>query len=299
MSDDFFAQTAPLSTPQRKSSGLRGVVATGLAAFLLGAGLIGWAAWSGKLSIERKPVAPARIAAPGAQQAGPAPVSAAPTTPATTAPTAFSSGLDQRLAALEQRMTRLDLQAGAAAGNASRAEGLLIAFAARRAIERGAPLGYLEDQLRLRFAAAQPTAVDHVLAAARQPVTLDQLLAQLDALAPRLEQAAPNEGGWARLRRELGGLFTVYRDSSASAPPEQRLERVKLLLRSGQVEAAVAELQRLPGRAAGAGLIEAARRYDRAMRGLELIEAAALQEPHELKGGAGERIEQASPVTGP
>src|SRR3546814_8952066 len=57
-------------------------------------------------------------------------------------------GLDQRLAAAQQRLARLDLQAQAAAGNAARAEGLLIAFASRRAIERGVELGYLADQLR-------------------------------------------------------------------------------------------------------------------------------------------------------
>jgi hypothetical protein len=67
-------------------------------------------------------------------------------------------GLDQRLAAAEQRLTQLDLQAQAAAGNAARAESLLIAFATRRAVERGAELGYLSDQLRLRFGRAGATA---------------------------------------------------------------------------------------------------------------------------------------------
>ena len=45
-------------------------------------------------------------------------------------------GLEQRLAAAEQRLARLDLQAQAASGNAARAEGLLIAFAARRSLAR-------------------------------------------------------------------------------------------------------------------------------------------------------------------
>ena len=45
-------------------------------------------------------------------------------------------GIDQRLAAAEQRLARLDLQAQAAAGNAARAEGLLIAFATRRRLFR-------------------------------------------------------------------------------------------------------------------------------------------------------------------
>ncbi|MCH2487070.1 MAG: hypothetical protein MK010_04920, partial [Erythrobacter sp.] len=54
-------------------------------------------------------------------------------------------GIDQRLAAAEQRLARLDLQAQATAGNTARAEGLLIAFATRRAIEKGAELGFLAD----------------------------------------------------------------------------------------------------------------------------------------------------------
>src|SRR5690606_13790969 len=53
-----------------------------------------------------------------------------------------TGGIDQRVAAMEQRLTRLDLQSQAAAGNAARAEGMLIAFAARRSLERGQPLGF-------------------------------------------------------------------------------------------------------------------------------------------------------------
>ena len=82
-------------------------------------------------------------------------------------------GLDQRLAAAEQRLARLDLQAQAAAGNAARAEGLLIAFATRRYIERGEELGYLADQLRLRFGDSWPNAVRTVISFSRDPITLD------------------------------------------------------------------------------------------------------------------------------
>ena len=61
--------------------------------------------------------------------------------------------------ALEQRLARIDLQANAEEANTSHAEALLVAFAARRATERGAPLGYLEDQLKLRFGDALPVTV--------------------------------------------------------------------------------------------------------------------------------------------
>ena len=42
-----------------------------------------------------------------------------------------------RVAELEQRLSRLNLEAASASGNASRAEGLLVAFAVRRALDRG------------------------------------------------------------------------------------------------------------------------------------------------------------------
>src|SRR3546814_16914803 len=82
-------------------------------------------------------------------------------------------------------MERSTLQAASASGNATRAEGLLIAFAARRALDRGLSLGYLEAQLRLRFGDDQPTAVKTIIDTARAPITLDQLRRELHALAPQ------------------------------------------------------------------------------------------------------------------
>ena len=54
----------------------------------------------------------------------------------------------RRVAALEQRIGQVDTQSRAAVGNADRAEGLLVAFAARRALDRGVALGFLEALLR-------------------------------------------------------------------------------------------------------------------------------------------------------
>ncbi len=98
------------------------------------------------------------------------------------------------MVATEQRIDQLSLQTQAASGNAARAESLLIAFAARRAIERGEPLGYLADQLRLRFEDARPNSVRTIIAAAESPLTLDELIARLDGLAPTLANDAPREG---------------------------------------------------------------------------------------------------------
>lgn len=206
--------------------------------------------------------------------------------------------LDQRIAELEQRLARLDVQADAAAGNAARAEGLLIAFAARRAIERGDRLGYLANQLRLRFGAAEAGAVEAVLAVDREPVTLDQLLAGLDGLAPQLGASPADQGTFDWLWRELGELFVVRREDAPSPAPERRLERARLFLESGRAGAAAAEIRNLPNADSAAAWIADAERYAAAQRGLERIEAAAILEPEQLRDGSGRAVEQASPAVG-
>jgi hypothetical protein len=204
--------------------------------------------------------------------------------------------IDRRIAELEQRLARLDIQADAAAGNAARAEGLLIASAARRAIERGDRLGYLADQLRLRFGVAEGPAVQAVLAVDRDPVTLDQLLARLDGLAPQLGGEAADQGTLNWLWDELGELFVVRREGAPSPAPERRLERARLFLESGRAGAAAAEIRNLPNADRAADWIADAGRYSAAQRGLERIEAAAILETETLRDGAGRPVEQSSPA---
>ncbi len=207
-------------------------------------------------------------------------------------------GLDQRLAAAEQRIARLDLQTQAAAGNAARAEGLLIAFAARRAIERGAELGFLADQLRLRFGDALPNAVDTVVTFSRASVTIDQLIARLEGLGPDLSQTE-NKMSFDKIRSELSSLFVIRRETTPSARPARRLERARLFLESGRVEAAIAEVRGLPGAARGRAWIDDAQRLATAQRALDLIETSAVLEPRRLRTGQGQRIEQPSPAVAP
>jgi hypothetical protein len=207
--------------------------------------------------------------------------------------------LDQRIAEMEQRLARLDVQAQEAEGNAARAEGLLIAFASRRAIERGAPLGYLEDQLRLRFGEARPDTVRTVIESARNPVTLDQLLAQLDGLKPQLTRSPNDEGAIGWLRRELSSLFVVRRENAPSPAPMRRIERARLFLESGRAGAAAAEIRNLPNSAAAAEWIADAERYATTQRALELLELTAILEPRDLRDASGENVEQPSPVGAP
>ena len=207
-------------------------------------------------------------------------------------------GLDSRLAAAEQRLARLDLQAQAAAGNTARAEGLLIAFATRRALDRGAELGFLADQLRLRFGDALPNAVRTIIDFSRQPVTMDELVARLNGLAPTLSEA-DREFSWDTFSSELSNLFVVRRESTPSPQPERRLERARLFLQSGRVDAAIEEVRKLPGAENATTWLGDAERYAASQRALDLIETSAVLEPRMLRDGTGTRIEQPSPAEEP
>jgi hypothetical protein len=205
--------------------------------------------------------------------------------------------LDMRVAELENRLSLINVQAQEASGNAGRAEGLLIAFAARRALDRASALGYLEGQLQLRFGAAQPNAVGTIVRAARNPVTMDQLRSQLEDIGPLIVTgSASGEGFWDSLQREMSELFVVEQQGTVSQTPSQRLQRAKRYLEAGRVEAALAEIERLPGRDKAADWLAKARVYAEARRALDIIESAAILEPRGLRDAAGQPIEQPSPL---
>ncbi len=296
MPDELFNRIP--SQPSRRGKG-RSIFGIVLLVLAVGAGLVGWLAYDGKLRFDPELLASKPQTIASQPIAAPLPTTAPPLAILPPAAQAAATGFDQRLAALEQRLTRLDLQAEAASGNAARAEGLLIAFAARRAIERGAPLGYLEEQLKLRFADAQPNAVELVIAAAKQPVTIDQLVSGLDALDAKLINKPVQDSGWGWLKQEVSDLFVIRSDNAQIAQPAERLEKSKLLLRTGQVEKALAEVESLPGAGSASGWIADARRLASAARALDLIETTAILEPRNLKDSAGQRVEQPSPLAGP
>jgi hypothetical protein len=193
------------------------------------------------------------------------------------APTMVPLGATEaRLADLEGRMSRIDLRASAAAGNAARAEGLLIAFAARRALDRGVALGYIEGELRDRFGSSQPRAVAAIIAGAQQPVTVESLSQSLTTLTPDLVGGGANEGWWDATRRTLGNLIVVRKAGTESPAADDRIDRAQLRLQAGQVESALAEIARLPARDKATDWMAKARRYIESHRALDIIEAAAL-----------------------
>ena len=191
------------------------------------------------------------------------------------APPIVADDMAARLAQIESRMARVESTASTGHESA-RAEGLLIAFAARRALEKGMALGYIEGELTRQFGQSQPRAVAMIIAAARRPATIDALSTQLEALTPDLAGNKANESWWDGIKRGAASLIIVRQAGDASPDPAVRLNRAKQLISAGQVDQALAEVARLPNRAKADSWIATARRHIEADRALDLLEAAAI-----------------------
>lgn len=190
--------------------------------------------------------------------------------------------LEARLAALSAKLDAISEQAAGAGGNAARAEGLLIAFAARRALDRGSPLGYLEGELRLRFGDAQPRAVATIINAAHTPITLADLQAGLDEVTPALLGTDGKTDWWTAAKREFANLVIIRKADSPSPVPQKTVERSRVLLSAGRVDAALREIERLPNHEMADNWVQMARQYNEARRALDVIEAAAILEPRSI-----------------
>lgn len=255
-----------------------------LIAFLLGIAAMAWALtrWDAAaiyLGIQPAPL-PQPVVSRPAEPASPEPAEPVQARPAETQRLVIDPETTRRVARLEQRVDQIDTQSRTAAGNANRAEGLLIALAARRALDRGVGLGYIEGLLQQRFGNRQRQAVATVITASRQPVTLDRLKAGLQEVGPELTGAGPDQNWWTALKTELSGIVTVRRAGTTSTMPAERLRRATRSLEAGQVDVALVEVLRMPGRENAAAWIADARRYVAARRALDAIETAALLEPH-------------------
>ena len=189
-----------------------------------------------------------------------------------------------RIAELETRLSRVENATQRVEGSAGRADALVVAFAARRAIDRGVPLGYLETLLVDRFGPRHAQAVATIITASREPVRLDELIAEYEELAPELRSGGDQEGWFQGLRRELGSLVEVRRAAQPSVRPDARYQRAAARLAAGEVDAALAETMRLPGAQKAGPWVAKARRYVAAHRALDQIESSAL-----LAGSGGDR----------
>jgi hypothetical protein len=187
----------------------------------------------------------------------------------------------EKIAALEARLGLLERETRTVQGSAGRADALVIAFAARRAVERGVALGYLEPLLIERFGANHQAAVATVVTASRNPVTQAELVADYNRMSDVLRGSGPDEDWWTGARRELGSLISIRRNDSPSPRPAARYDSALARLDNGEIDAALAETMRLPGatRPEAQGWIARARRLIAAKRALDEIESAALVGP--------------------
>jgi hypothetical protein len=260
-----------------------------LLAFIAGIALMGWllTRWDAAatyLGISQ-PVPTVQTPAPVRQAVRvPAPVPAPAATPEPQR-IVIDPETTRRVNRLEQRIGEILQQSQAAAGNADRAEGLLVAFAARRALDRGVPLGYIEALLRQRFGEAQRPAVGIIITASRQPVTLEELQTELQEVGPQLVGGGPDQDWWSALKVELGDLIKIRRGGTPSTLPAERLRRASRRLDAGQVDVALAEVLRMPGHAGAGEWVAKARRYVAARRALDMIETAALLDPRNPPDG--------------
>jgi hypothetical protein len=162
---------------------------------------------------------------------------------------------------------------------AARADGLLLTYAVRRAIDKGAPLGALAEQLRLRFGATQPQSVAAVLSAGQAPVTIDALKTELRGLAPVLLTGNRDDSTWATVKRELSELFVLRKENGPSLAPNERLIRAEALVDAGKLDLAVEEVAALPGASIAQSWMARAKRFSDARKALDRLEQVAILQP--------------------
>lgn len=255
------------ATTYRKSSSWGTRLLVGLVLIIVGAAAAVWglahyqpaARFLGIVQPTPPPLTPKPVA-----------VTTGPQQPATPPPTSA------QVAELQARLARVENATQRAEGFAGRADALVVAFAARRAIDRGVALGYLEPLLLDRFGAQHQQAVAMVITSSRQPVRLDDLIAQYETLGPALRRGGPQDSWWTNFKRELGTLIEVHPAQRPAVNADARYARARLRLETGDVDQALAETMRLPGAANAQDWVNKARRYVAAHRALDEIESAAL-----------------------
>lgn len=268
----------PVPAPPRGNM-LTVALVAGLIAFLAGlavmAAVFRFGGWNGEPAPVPDSVRPALAAPPAASAA---------TDIATLA--AREQALAAKLDLIDSRIQASDADARTAASYAGRAEAMMLVFGARRAIERGQQLGPIAAELRVRFGELDGRAVATVIRGAEEPVTLEDLRVAFDQIAPRLSTGVPGESWWDGLRREAATLVIVRKENAASPHPRARLARARRLLGQGHVEAASAEVARLPGAQGAESWIAAANRYVETRSALDALEAAAIRGPVRPASGA-------------
>jgi len=190
--------------------------------------------------------------------------------------------INERVETLDNRLSRINVQAQKVSGNTNRTEAMLIAFAARRAIDSGSPLGYIENELRAKFANSNAEDVKAIIEAGKSPVRLSVLQNQLDISSDALLSANADNSSWDLFKKEMRELIVIRKSGSQPPQPERRLARIKTALANRDINTAVAEMERMPGAAKAQGWINLAVRYMRVQNALDAIEKTAINLPRNI-----------------
>lgn len=255
-------------SPKSASSPVRAIRALVISAvilFIFGLAVIGWTL------TRTTPVAPPSRG-----------TSAAPIGDATSSPAASTlapADAETRIASIESRLAEADRASARALGDAAKAERLLILLSARRAIDRGRPLGYLESALAQQFGGTYPGDVTLIVDYARHPVRLDMLADELTLLAPNL-LTKPSDNGWlGNMLAQARSLAVVRPANQPSDLPAKKLERAHRAVARDEVDVAVKEIATLPGAANAQAWMDKAQRYIAIHAALDRLEAATILNP--------------------
>lgn len=192
--------------------------------------------------------------------------------PSGTPPLAGSLGpVSEQVDTLEARLASIRAAVDHAESNGRRAEAMLLAVAARRTLDRGVPLGFLQAQLRARFP-GQPRAVDTIVQTAARPVTVESLRAGL----PDLDLVRSGGRLLTLVRGEGPPLLSFRRSGTPIRDPAKRLDDADQALGRGDVAAAVDQVSAMRSTPERQRWLDAARRYLDARQALDVIETAAI-----------------------
>jgi hypothetical protein len=153
-------------------------------------------------------------------------------------------------------------------------EAMLLAIAARRAIENGKPLGGLLPRLQTTFGQTQAQALATLAAAGESPLSNAVLLAEFEEIAPKLSRPAGT--GWARIQYELSTLFVLRRSDRAQSPSAARILRIKQNLMAGETPTALRLVRALPGAPNAADWIAKAQKAIAVKGALDTLDRAAI-----------------------
>lgn len=160
-----------------------------------------------------------------------------------------------------------------------RTEAMLVAFAARRAMDKGAPLDYVENPLLSLFGRSNPKEVAIIVEASEKPVRLSVLQNQLETATEILLSQDNDASQWEKFKQEMRTLFVIRKAGTQPAQPERRLARIKIALAERDVQTAVAEMKEMPGAAKAQKWIDLANRYILIQNALDSIEKTAIGLP--------------------